>query len=478
MSWLNGPPRRNVRSVLLTLTATATVDLPDATDLGYLLHKHPDRVQVFELTVGTATVLYPESTPARCTVALILDVDPIELARSKFRRGSDGFALGQYVNDRPYAGSSMLAVALSRVFKSALAGVCKTHPDLAETVMPLHVTIPAMPARGGADLPGRLFEPLGWDVTAEPLPLDETISQWGDADYVRLELSGTATLSAALRHLYVLLPVLDDVKHYWVGEEEADKLVRMAGEWLVDHPETGLIASRYLAHRRELVASVVDRLAEEAAVPGDEVPASNASLAQLRQDAVLTTLEDLGVARVVDLGCGEGRLLREMLARPAFTRIVGVDVSDSALRRAERRLGIDELPDRQRDRIALLQSSATYRDARLRGFDAVVLMEVVEHVDEPRLPALVRSVFGDMRPRVVLVTTPNAEYNVLYPNLAPGAFRHPDHRFEYTRTQFESWASEIAATHGYDPTFTGIGENDETHGAPTQMAVFTRKEGS
>ncbi|QBJ98096.1 3' terminal RNA ribose 2'-O-methyltransferase Hen1 [Rhodococcus sp. ABRD24] len=476
MSWLNDQLGRNVHSVLLTLTATATDEVPDASDLGYLLHKHPDRVQTFELSVGTATVLYPESTRARCTAALLLDVDPIELARSKFRRGSDGFALGQYVNDRPYAGSSMLAVALSRVFKSALAGVCKTHPDLVDVAMPLQIKIPAMPARGGADLPGRLFGPLGWDVTAVPLPLDETIPQWGDADYVRLELSGTTTLSAALRHLYVLLPVLDDVKHYWVGEEEVDKLVRMAGEWLAGHPETGLIASRYLAHRRELVSSVVDRLTDDPVDQNADAPTPDTSLAQLRQDAVLTTLEKLGAARVVDLGCGEGRLLGAMLARPSFTRIVGVDVSDSALRRAERRLGVDELPDGQRDRVAVLQSSATYRDARLRGFDAVVLMEVVEHVDESRLPALVQSVFGDMRPRVVLVTTPNAEYNALYPNLGAGAFRHPDHRFEYTRTQFEIWAAGLAVTHGYDVSFSGIGELDETHGTPTQMAVFTRKE--
>ncbi|WP_031940149.1 3' terminal RNA ribose 2'-O-methyltransferase Hen1 [Prescottella defluvii] len=463
--------------MLLTLTATATDDVPDASDLGHLLHKHPDRVQTFELSVGTATVLYPESTQARCTAALLLDVDPIELARSRFRRGTDGFALGQYVNDRPYAGSSMLAVALSRVFKSALAGVCKTRPELAEAALPLRITIPAMPARGGADLPGRLFGPLGWDVTAAPLPLDETIPQWGDADYVRLELTGVSTLSSALRHLYVLLPVLDDVKHYWVGEDEADKLVRMAGEWLAGHPEAEPIASRYLAHRRDLVSSVVDRLAEDdgAAERDADAPAPDTSLAQLRQDTVLATLEKLGAARVVDLGCGEGRLLRALVARPSFTRIVGVDVSDRALRRAERRLGLDEMSDAQRERITVLQSSATYRDARLRGFDAVVLMEVVEHIDEPRLPALVQSVFGDMRPRTVLVTTPNAEYNVLYPGLGAGGFRHPDHRFEYTRTQFETWAAEIAATHGYDVQFTGIGEPDDSHGAPTQMAEFIRK---
>ncbi|MGW0175012.1 3' terminal RNA ribose 2'-O-methyltransferase Hen1 [Rhodococcus sp. NPDC003322] len=459
-----------------TLTATATADFPDASDLGHLLHKHPDRVQTFELSVGTATVLYPEVSASRCTVALLLDIDPVVPPQGSFRGGTDGFALGQYINDRPYAASSMLAVAISRVFKSAVAGTLNSRPELPLSPVALTITVPVTPARGGADLPARLFGPLGWAVTATPVPLDETIPRWGDSDYVSLMLEGTLTVSEALRHLYVLLPVLDDVKHYWVGEAEADKLVRVAGAWLADHPEHELIAARYLAHRRELVASVTDRLSDETALPAGEPRVASAGLAGLRQDAVLATLEDLGVTRVVDVGCGEGKLLRELLARPAFTEIVGVDVGDAALRRAERRLGLGDLPDRQRARISVLQSSATYRDARLRGFDAAVLMEVVEHVDEDRLPALVRSVFADMRPRFVLVTTPNAEYNALYPNLEPGAFRHPDHRFEFTRTQFETWAAEITEAHGYDVRFTGIGDPDAIHGAPTQMAVFTRRE--
>lgn len=464
--------------VLFTLTSTAG----SASDLGYLLHKHPDKVQSFDLAVGTATVLYPQSSDAECTVALMLDVDPIELARSKFRSGRDGFALGQYVNDRPYAGASMLAVALSRVFSTALSGVCKSHPLLVDTALPLRIVIPSMPARGGIDLPSRLFGPLGWEVVSTPLPLDPQIPAWGDSEYVDLTLTGTLTLVSALRQLYVLLPVLDDVKHYWVGEEEADKLVRMAGEWLPEHPESALIASRYLAHRRELVASVVDRLVDDSDPKIAESDAAepvvvNPSLAQMRLEVVASTLEKLGATRVVDVGCGEGQLLSELFGRPSFTKIVGVDVSERALQRAERRLKVDELHDHQRERLSILQSSATYRDARLRGFDAVVLMEVIEHVDAPRLPALVRSVFTDMRPGRVLVTTPNAEYNVLYPALTPGAFRHPDHRFEFTRTQFESWADEIASSHDYDVTFSPIGAVDVVLGGPTQMAVFTRKEG-
>lgn len=434
--------------MLLTVTANATTDFPDASDIGYLLHKHPDRVQSWNLPMGKTTVLYPEVSATRTTVAVLVDADA----------------------------ASGLAVALSRLFKQTLAGVCTGRPELVSAAIDLTISMPAAPSRGGTDLAGRLFGPLGWTVDATPIPLDSTQPRWGDSEYIDLVLSGTFTLSAALRHLYVLLPVLDDAKHYWVGEDEADKLVRAAGDWLGDHPESALIASRYLAHRRELVASALDRLVPD--VPDDVATPRDPTLAEQRVRAVLAALAGVGAKSVIDLGCGEGRLLRELFSTNDFERIVGADVSDRALAKAQRRLRLDDMSDRQRARIELLQSSATYRDVRLHGFDAMVLMEVIEHVDLDRLPALVRSVFLQARPRTVLVTTPNSEYNVLYPGLEPGAFRHVDHRFEFTRTQFEQWCSSVAREHAYAVRVEGVGPIDDMHGTPTQMAVFTREEKS
>ncbi len=208
----------------LTITSTG---IP-ATDLGYLLHKHPGRAQSVDLPVGTAHVFYPEVSPERCTAALLLEVDPIGLVRGK-RFAGDGFALSQYVNDRPYAASSMLAVALGAVFRTAMAGRCAARPDLAGTPLPLMIRIPALPSRGGPDLVDRCFSPLGWTVRAEPVPLDPQVPEWGDSRYVDATLTATLTLDQALTQLYVLLPVLDDAKHYWVTEDEVDKLVRAAG---------------------------------------------------------------------------------------------------------------------------------------------------------------------------------------------------------------------------------------------------------
>ncbi len=175
---------------------------------------------------------------------------------------------------------------------------------------------------------------------------------------------------------------------------------------------------------------------------------------------------------MIDLGCGPGQFLQRLMGTASFTRIAGTDVSTRSLQYAARRLGVDRMSERQSDRLELFQSALTYEDDRLAGFDAAVLMEVIEHVDPPRLEALERVVFGAARPGAVLVTTPNSEYNVRYDGLV--GMRHPDHRFEWDRGQFAAWCDSVASTYGYTADLRGIGEVDELLGTPTQLAIFTR----
>ena len=483
--------------MLLTISAASSAALPDATDLGYLLHKHPGKAQSFGVAAGTAHVVYPQASSQRCTAALVLEVDPVALVRGKEgarRRGNADGTLAQYVNDRPYAAGSLLAVALGQVFRTALAGRCDHRPDAAAAPLDLELTVPVVPCRGGADLAERLFAPLGWTVTATPVPLDEAFPQWGDSRYVALRLAGTLRLAEALNHLYVLLPVLDDAKHYWVAADEVDKLVRAGTGWLAEHPERGLITRRYLRRKNAFVRTALAQLALERladaddsdvdeldnAVPVEETaPVEEAPepppppLAKRRIAAVVEALTDAGASSVLDLGCGEGALLAALLQERSFTRVVGADVSFRALQIAARKLRLDRMPERTRDRLSLLQTALTYRDARLAGFDAAVLMEVVEHVDPGRLPALEQAVFGAARPRTVVVTTPNVEWNVRY-GMEPGRLRHTDHRFEWTRAEFAAWADGVAQRHGYAVTLRGVGEHDDELGEPTQMGVFTR----
>ncbi len=469
--------------MLLTLTTTAA----PATDLGYLLAKNPARLHTFDLAFGKAHVFYPEATPERCTAALMLEVDPVGLVRGRQGPAGEAGALEQYVNDRPYVASSFLSVAIARVLGSALGGRSKDRPELAQQAIPLEARVSVLPCRGGEDFLRRLFEPLGYEVIANPHPLDETNLDWGSSRYFTVTLRATKRLADLLTHLYVLVPVLDDDKHYWVSNDEVEKLLRHGAGWLEAHPEREAIARRYLKHQKSLARAALERLViEEDPEEAAELPVRVEQEAELerplsldeqRRASVVEALKESGAARVLDLGCGEGKLLKALLAEKQFAEIVGMDVSLRSLDIAEEKLGLGvggRLPDKQRERIRLLHGSLLYRDQRLAGFEAAAVVEVVEHLDEPRLAAFERGLFEFARPGTVVLTTPNAEYNVKFAGLPAGKFRHKDHRFEWTRAQFQAWAKGAAARFGYVARFAPVGPVDEQLGAPTQMAVFSQ----
>jgi 3' terminal RNA ribose 2'-O-methyltransferase Hen1 len=473
--------------MLLTLTTTHQ----PASDLGYLVHKNPARVQELELTFGTAHIVWPEVSEERATVALLVEVDPIGLVRGR-EHGPEAGPLAQYVNDRPYVASSLLSVALARAFGTAMSGRSKDRPELAQQAIPLQVRLSVLPCRGGEVYLRRLFEPLGYVVQAERLPRDEVMSELGESHLYRVELRITARLSEVLRHLYVLVPVLDDDKHYWVGSDEVDKLLAKGEGWLDQHPERDSIALRFLRRRHSLARQALKALVPDAPDADEEAGDSaeqGAGSEELRGEAALEkpmtlnarrlglvteTLLATGATRVLDLGCGEGRLLERLLQKRQFTEVVGVDVSIACLDRAEARLTHDRRPTSWQGRLKLMQGSLTYRDRRLDGFDAAALIEVIEHLEPERLDALELALFAGSRPAHIVVTTPNAEYNVLFPSLQPGRFRHGDHRFEWDRATFAAWCARVAAAHGYEVQLAPIGDEHPEHGAPTQMGVFTR----
>ncbi len=453
---------------------------PTATDLGYLLHKHPDRFQSYDLSFGRAHVFYPEVAEDCCTACLLLDVDPVGLVRGK---GTGNGLLSQYVNDRAYAASSFLSVAIAQVFGSALQGRCKDRPELAQTPIPLSATIDVLPVRGGERLIAKFFEPLGYTVQAVHHALDEQFPEWGDGPYFSVTLSITARLSDLLAHLYVLIPVFDNHKHYYVGDDELEKLLAHGGTWLAGHPHKEEITRRYLKFQSSLYRQALARLADDEKDTTAEVDDEQRELPELsleqplslneqRLEAVITALKNSGARRVLDLGCAEGSLVKRLLDEKQFEEIVGLDVSIRSLERASQRLRLDRLSETQSRRVRLIHGSLTYRDRRLEGYDAAALVDVIEHLDPPRLRALERTVFEFARPTTIVLTTPNREYNVTWQNVGTQRLRHPDHRFEWTRDEFRSWAQRVAALHRYTVEFHSVGPEDKALGSPTQMAIF------
>jgi 3' terminal RNA ribose 2'-O-methyltransferase Hen1 len=258
-------------------------------------------------------------------------------------------------------------------------------------------------------------------------------------------------------------------------------LLRHGEDWLADHPEKEYITSRYLKHLRPLVNMAFERLVSAdtdtgEAVQGDESEETNERKPNLntrRLGGVAAALKNLGAKSVIDLGCGEGHLLDLLVKDRQFTRIAGVDVSHTALAHAGERLRLERSGDSMHERVTLFQGSLTYKDSRFAGFDAACVVEVIEHLDMPRLAAFERVLFEYAKPSFVILTTPNREFNAKYNFLGENNLRHSDHRFEWTRAEFRGWASGIAAQYGYTVQFSGVGDEDAALGAPTQMGVFT-----
>lgn len=467
--------------MLLRITTTHQ----PASDLSFLLHKHPDKLQSVELSNGVAHIFYPELSDDRCTVALLLDIDPVGLVRKAGNSGPD-FTLSHYVNDRPYVASSFLATAISKAFSTAMNGTCKNRPELVDVVMPFEVQISVVSSpAGGALLIRKLFEPLGYTVTLKQHALDSKFSEWGNSKYFTLTLTGSRRLKELLSHLYVLIPVLDNEKHYWVSQHEVEKLLEKGEGWLKDHPEKEQITRRYLKGIGALTRSALNILLhEERPATISEVDIAEEELVKhetLHYKRLRDVLQELirsGAHSVIDLGCGDGKLLKMLLKEKQFENILGIDVSYRELEKAMERLDYDALPPRQKERIKLAQGALTYRDDRLNGFDAAAIVEVIEHMDVNRLEAFERSIFEFAKPGIVIITTPNQEYNKLFESMEKDAFRHTDHRFEWTRSEFEEWANGVADRNFYKVTFKAIGEEHELAGGPSQMAIFRKDDDS
>ena len=467
--------------MLLTIATTFT----PATELSYLLHKHPDRFQRFELGFGAACVFYPEFTEERAEIALWLEIDSVGILRGQSI--DKNFHLGQYVNDRPFVASSFLSTAISQVFGSALNGRSKERPELVKQPIPLVAKLDVIPCQGGESFLRRVFEPLGYDVVVEGYPLDAANPTWGMSRYFSVSLSATKTVADLLNHLYVLIPAFDGAKHYFVGDAEVEKLLEKGKEWIASHPEREEIAKRYLCRRWSLYREAMARLTSDANMEAESETVEVADAAddgsddsesiplnEQRMAAVASAIQASGARTVIDLGCGEGKLLKRLSQEKQFDRLAGVDVHVASIEFASRRLRKALRNEAKRERVQLFQGSLTYRDARFAGFDTAALVEVIEHLDPPRLKALERVVFEFAAPGTIVVTTPNAEYNVKWPSLPQERFRHEDHRFEWTRAEFQNWANRVAHSNGYNVRFEPIGLVDEQVGSPTQMAIFTR----
>ena len=296
--------------LLLTITYEGT----NTPELGFLLHKNPARAQQFELNFGKAYVFYPEVSDNKTTAALLLDIDTLDLARSKV--GSKDGGLFDYVNDRPYASTSFMSTAIARVFGTAMSGKCEKRQALAGTPLKLTATLYSLKDSGDISLANELFEPLGYTVNTGRTRLDENFPMWGISPYIDLTISGKVRLSELLGHLYVLIPVFDKQKHYYFTEDEIKKLLDHGEGWLANHPSREKIVRRYFTARKSYARKALDiLLADEDNNENENEKAKEEK--EIRTPLNTQRLEAVKnevIASVIDLGCGECRLTSMLLS--------------------------------------------------------------------------------------------------------------------------------------------------------------------
>ena len=458
---------------------TITYEGSRTQDLGYLLHKNPDRAQQFELSYGKAYVFYTELGDERTTAALLLDINPIDLARGKL--GSSDGGLFDYVNDRPYASTSFMSTAISKVYGTAMSGKCNKRQELADTPIKLTARVYSVKDGGNDELAKELFEPLGYSVEIARAEPDITHGDFGKVQYADITLHGTVKLSELLNHLYVLLPVFDKQKHYYISADEVQKLLDHGEGWLSGPPNRDKIVMRYFAAKRGYARQALDILLESESIAEpetdeteDEEKSAFVPLNTQRLSAVKDAVISCGAESVIDMGCGECRLTTMLLTERQIKRITACDISVRTLEKAAQRMHLDRMNPNLKNKLTLMQASLTYRDARFNGFDCACVVEVIEHIEPMRIPAFERVIFEFASPRTVVLTTPNKEYNAKYAHLTDSELRHGDHRFEWTRAEFKTWTEHICEAFGYDCSISGIGEADTEFGCPTQMGVFTK----
>lgn len=465
-----------------------------APDLGFVLYKHPGRFFEKSASKGRVTGGFTENREDFAEFTLAVEIDPVERVRGvNWDRG-----IASYVEPMPFLAASHMSQALSQALGSAMNGVLGSKDPVIDTrvkaagVKPWPLTIKVGAVRCSPYMIESLFSELGWSVEIESHNLDVPgVSEDDDRPLHVFTLKGEATVSDALTQLYVLLPVLDPSRHYFYDESEARKLFEKGGDWLKGHSSRDLIISRYLSKSKELRGyarqlfgnfqekkDLDELIAETEELMRDWDDPDDTSPHQQRHSQIIRDVVSWGARSVIDLGCGEGRLLERLVRIAPDMRVVGIEPSAREIERARKRLSNN--PGKNLDpRVEFVHGSAMYGDERFKDFDAAILSEVIEHVDEDRLSLLARSVFGIMAPRRVVITTPNGDYNRVF-GLRPGEFRHADHRFEWTLAECQAWVVGVTAAYPYEAEITPVGgrnaDADEGHGEVSHYIVFTKKD--
>ncbi|MCM3572375.1 3' terminal RNA ribose 2'-O-methyltransferase Hen1 [Mesobacillus subterraneus] len=433
--------------------------------ISHLLAKNPNNLYERNQKGHAVRLFFSSFTEREVEATVFVAPDSLELVKNQ----GNQYDITHYINDREFAVSSIFISLIRTALGTALNGQPKEeyikwvkHPfDLELSFGPV--------ASGLSDHQiVDLFEPLGFNVSINRPQIEYNFNLKSKSSVRFITLKGRTPLQMALRQIFVLIPVLDNYKHYFIDEKEIEKLERYGEGWLDDHPQKSFILKKALRFKN--VYELVEGQEKDTAAP----EMRKIRLNDMRYEKIVDTVNGFeNKESIVDLGSGEGKLSTRLGFIPGVKEILAVEPSEEASIRAMERFAQAEGKD-YFIKPTQLWGSLFYYDERLKGKDVIILCEVIEHIDEERLSKVFQTILQDYRPKNLVVTTPNKEYNALYE--MDTEFRHGDHRFEWSREEFEAWCKARNEEGEYELIFDGIGELDEQFGFPTQMCIFKRKE--
>ncbi|MCK1992095.1 3' terminal RNA ribose 2'-O-methyltransferase Hen1 [Peribacillus muralis] len=432
--------------------------------ISYLLSKNPNNLYERKHKGHVVRLFYSTFTETEMEATIFVTPDPIELVKNT----ANSYDITHYINDREFAVSSIFCSLIRSALGTALNGQPKEeHAEWVNHPFSFQFDFGPVVSTLSDNQLRELFEPIGYEVSITRPDIQYSFDMKDRSSTRTVSLKGLKTLQEGLRHLFVLIPVIDNYKHYYIDEKEIDKLERYGEGWLDDHPMRDFIYRQSLRFKE--VYSIVENKKPEMKKDDKE---SKVRLNDLRYEKIFDTVSQMHPSSVVDFGSGEGKLSVRLGFIEGVKEILAVEPSQSATLKALGRF--DKVKDKEKFVIPKpLWGSLFYYDEELKNKDVIILCEVIEHIDEHRLPKVMDTILQDYQPRALILTTPNREYNEVYD--MEDALRHNDHRFEWTRAEFQQWCTARNHDDSYDLRFEGIGEEHVTQGCPTQMCVFERK---
>jgi 3' terminal RNA ribose 2'-O-methyltransferase Hen1 len=447
----------------MQLTIQASGDNVQA--ISYLLAKNPNNLYERNHKGHLVRLFYSKFTETELEVTIFVTPDPIEMVKNN----SNSYDITHYINDREFAVSSIFCSFIRSALGTALNGQPKEeHLKWVNHPFSFNFEFGPVVSSLSDEKLMNLFEPIGYEVTINRPEIEYSFPIKTKSSARYLSIKGMKTLQEGLRHLFVLIPVIDNYKHYFIDEKEIEKLERYGEGWLEQHPLRDLIYRQALRFK-EIYSLVENSSKDEKKVE----PVKKVRLNELRYEKIVNAVSQMKPRSVVDFGSGEGKLSVQLGFVEGITEILAVEPSESASLKALERF--NKVKNKEKFVIPeLLWGSLFYYDERLKDKDVIILCEVIEHIDETRLPKAMDTLLHDYQPGALIITTPNREYNELYD--MEEHLRHNDHRFEWTRAEFRQWCTERNYSNDYELLFDGIGEEHPSHGFPTQMCIFKRKE--